>query len=72
MSGQDWILALRSYWNSLDSEWSSARGRWHDGTTVLFAGLYWEHLEQETQALEPATQQLLDVLESARRVAQAR
>ena len=72
MSGQDWISALRSYWSSLDDQWSRTRGRWHDGTTVLFAGLYWEHLEEEAQALEPAAQELLDALQYASRVADTR
>jgi hypothetical protein len=72
MSGQNWPSELRSYWNSLDDQWSSTRGRWNDGTTSLFAGLYWEHLEFETKALEPAMQQLLGDLDTARRVAETR
>jgi hypothetical protein len=72
MTGQDWISSLRSHWSSLDGDWAKAQDRWHDGTTALFARMYWEQLEQETRALEPAAQQLLDALDTARRVAQTR
>ena len=72
MSGQDQISELRSYWSSLDDQWSSTRGRWHDGTTVLFGGIYWENLELETRALEPAARQLVEVFGHARSVARAR